>query len=482
MIKSEREYKVTAKAILEFEEAIALHAGEAGQGPGAQAAAASLRAQLADLRAEAAAYEALKSGGVREFKVERLEDLPRVLIQARIALGMTQKDLAQRLSSGLQKPLTQQQVQRWEEDDYQQVSFWRLIEVAEALGISVSATGLLARPTAPDVDFVADRLKGAGVDRDFVSERLVPRSSPDDDEHGRREVFAARVEAVWGVPVSDILVANDNAALWGRGAAVARFKVAAKAKEPTVVAFAGYARFLLRSVCDAFPDPGAGAPPSDPAAMRTRLFGGAVPTLAAGLDGAWNMGIPVLPLSGRGGFHGACWREGGRGMVALKQSTKSHARWLFDLVHELQHLAEGWDKDAFEAVDADGSSDERRLSEEEKRAHAFAAAVLLGPAADRLYGDVIRQAQGRTSWMKRVVREVAESEGVGVGLLANHVAFRFQAEGNGNWWGVANGLQAKAELPYAVARNAFAARVDLRAVAEPARGMLVQALDLNQHA
>lgn len=478
MIKSEREYKVTAKAIREFEDAIERHAAEGGQGVGAEAAASSLRAQLADLRAEAAEYEALKSGGVREFKAERLEDLPRVLIQARIALGMTQKGLAERLSSGLEKPLKQQQVQRWEEDDYQQASFWRLIEVAEALGVSVSVTGLLARPTAPDVDHVADRLRSAGVEREFVSERLMPPPGASDDEHGRREVFTARVEAVWGVPVPDILVANDNAEFWGRGAAVARFKVAAKAKEPTVAAYAGYAAFLLRAMCDALPDPGVGAPPNDPAAMRARLFGDAMPTLAAAVDGAWGMGIPVLPLTGKGGFHGACWREGGRGMVALKQSTRSHARWLFDLVHELQHLAEGWDRDAFEAIDADGTSDERRLSAEEERAHAFAASVLLGPGADRLYADVLKQAQGRIPWMKRVVREVAASEGVDVGLLANHVAFRFQADGKGSWWGVANNLQAKAEMPYAVARNVLAERLDLRAVAEPARGMLVQALDL----
>lgn len=478
MIKSEREYKVTLQAIQEFEDAIEKHAAEGGVGLGPDAAASSLRAQLADLRAQAADYEALKSGGIDELKVDSLEDLPRMLIRARIALGMTQKALAEKLSSGQAKPLTQQQIQRWEEDDYQQASFWRLIEIAEALEISVSATGLLARTTAPDVDFVADRLRTAGIDRDFIAEKLVPPATGAVDEHVRREVFAARVEAALCAKVPEIVAANDNAEIWGRGTKLARFKVPANSKERTVAAYSGYARFLLSSICKVFPDPAVGAPSIDPADMRKRLFGRSMPALGAALDATWGMGIPVLSLTGKGGFHGACWRESGRGMVALKQSTKSHARWLFDLVHELQHLAEGWGEESFEAIDIGSTADDRRLSEEEQRAHAFAAAVLLGPAADRLYADVLKASRGRADWMKRVVGEVAASEKVDVGLLANHVAFRFQADRKGNWWGTANNLQVAKEAPHAVARATLLRRIDVNVVAEPARGMLLQALEL----
>jgi HTH-type transcriptional regulator/antitoxin HigA len=66
--------------------------------------------------------------------------VPKLLIQARIASGLTHEKLAVRLAV---KP---QQIQRWEEDDHQTASFWRLIEVAETLGLSFSVNPSLPSP------------------------------------------------------------------------------------------------------------------------------------------------------------------------------------------------------------------------------------------------------------------------------------------------------------------------------------------------
>ena len=81
-----------------------------------------------------AEYELLTSGQVSFSKAYALEALPRVLVQARIASGMNQTDLANKLN------LKPQQVQRYEATDYMSASLARLIDVSRALGVKTSGT------------------------------------------------------------------------------------------------------------------------------------------------------------------------------------------------------------------------------------------------------------------------------------------------------------------------------------------------------
>jgi ribosome-binding protein aMBF1 (putative translation factor) len=94
---------------------------------------------LQDLEAELHEYETLKTGGPKILELGALEELPKVLIQARIAAGLTQEDLAARLGV---KP---QQIQRYEASDYQTASFARLSEIARLLGLRVRETVELVR-------------------------------------------------------------------------------------------------------------------------------------------------------------------------------------------------------------------------------------------------------------------------------------------------------------------------------------------------
>ena len=73
-----------------------------------KAQADALRSQLADLRAEMKHYESLRSGKPIALHVRSFDDLPRALIQARIAAGLSQRKLADRLG------LKEQQIQRYE--------------------------------------------------------------------------------------------------------------------------------------------------------------------------------------------------------------------------------------------------------------------------------------------------------------------------------------------------------------------------------
>ena len=110
-----------------------------------QAEIDALRSQMAEIDAEISEYELLTSGQIPLSKVYALEELPRVLVQARIASGMSQTDLAEKLGT---KP---QQIQRYEATEYMSASLARLIEIARVLGVKFSGTFEGTRETGGSV-------------------------------------------------------------------------------------------------------------------------------------------------------------------------------------------------------------------------------------------------------------------------------------------------------------------------------------------
>ena len=65
-------------------------------------------------------------------KIHSISELGEALCEARVAGGWTQRELGEHLG------LRQQQIQRYEATDYQQCSWRRIIEIADALGIEIS--------------------------------------------------------------------------------------------------------------------------------------------------------------------------------------------------------------------------------------------------------------------------------------------------------------------------------------------------------
>lgn len=78
-----------------------------------------------------------------DAKSELKEALPQLLIKARIRKGLTPKDLAKALG------LKEQQIRRYEADEYRGASVKRLREIAAALGIDIKETSSLHAPTDP---------------------------------------------------------------------------------------------------------------------------------------------------------------------------------------------------------------------------------------------------------------------------------------------------------------------------------------------
>lgn len=132
MISNERQYRITRAQAARFSQALrAIREGRAesnGTHPLiVKAQADALGSQLADLQKEMREYESLKSGAFRLDRLAAVDELPTVLIKARISQGLSQKDLAERVG------LKEQQIQRYEATDYASASLSRIKEVANAL-------------------------------------------------------------------------------------------------------------------------------------------------------------------------------------------------------------------------------------------------------------------------------------------------------------------------------------------------------------
>jgi HTH-type transcriptional regulator / antitoxin HigA len=135
MIYSDKQYGVSGTQLAKLQDALAAAEARASdQGWLKQAEIDGLKSQIADIEAELTEYDLLKSGQVSFSKTYALEELPRVLVQARIAAGLSQTDLAEKLGM---KP---QQVQRYEATDYMGASLGRLIEISKALGVKASGS------------------------------------------------------------------------------------------------------------------------------------------------------------------------------------------------------------------------------------------------------------------------------------------------------------------------------------------------------
>ncbi len=132
MIKNERQYRITKAQAAKFEAALesflAQSAGDKMVQPRLlEAQADALRSQLESLQRELREYEEVKAGEIPPPDLSYITVLSQDLIRARIASGLSQKELAERLG------MPEQQIQRYEAIDYESVSLARIMEIAKAL-------------------------------------------------------------------------------------------------------------------------------------------------------------------------------------------------------------------------------------------------------------------------------------------------------------------------------------------------------------
>ncbi|WP_164778724.1 helix-turn-helix transcriptional regulator, partial [Mesorhizobium sp. M7A.F.Ca.CA.001.08.2.1] len=91
----------------------------------------SLRETLNRLRSDVSAYAGIRSGEIKTFNATQVEGLPDILKRARLARGLTQRQFAELLG------LKEQQIQRYEAENYATVSLRRLYDLFHVLNVSI---------------------------------------------------------------------------------------------------------------------------------------------------------------------------------------------------------------------------------------------------------------------------------------------------------------------------------------------------------
>ena len=133
MIRNETEYQEAVKRLKEERTRHEAHEVELAR-VGLKAdeikrAMDPLRSFSLQLEEEVEAYERLKRGDVGEL--DNLHGLGRTLVALRIALGLTQRQLAERLD------VNESQVSRDERNEYQGITVDRASRILDALGVTL---------------------------------------------------------------------------------------------------------------------------------------------------------------------------------------------------------------------------------------------------------------------------------------------------------------------------------------------------------
>ncbi len=479
MIKNERQYKITRTQAERFNDALrVLEVEQRDVGEVhpllLKARKDALRSQLSELESELREYEDLKKGMFEFEQLSSIAELPKLLIRARIASGMSQRDLADKLG------LKEQQFQRYEATDYSSASLSRIIAVAAALGVkyeeSVPIDGAIV-----SLQSLLNRVSGIGLPAEFVRKRLIPHRSlslnlmaKERNEGRLTHATAETVGKIFRWPLRELL--NEQPLELKASVGGVRFKAIANANSERVDAYTVYAHYLSLLVSQASEHLPIKTIPTDPFRLYSDIVSryGSI-SLSSIVNCVWDFGVPVLPLDDPGVFHGACFREGGRNVIVLKQKTSSESRWAFDLLHELWHSGQEPDNPERTVLEPDEGASQASLPEEEVTASRFAATVMLNGRGPELAEGCLRAANYDLYRLKAAVRMIALQEGVRVDDLANYMAFRLTREQDENWWGAANNLQEVGD-PWTVVRNVFFERADLVKLSEPDRELISQAL------
>jgi transcriptional regulator with XRE-family HTH domain len=490
MIRNERQYRITSRqrqvladaldellrgqpnGVLDMDD----HVKNEQTQPWFELEKASLAGQIADLDLELQDYEALRTGEVTTVREVSLAELPDALVRARIGAGLTQRELAQRLG------LKEQQIQRYEAEGYASASLSRLRDVLSALGVELKA-GLDIPARETTIARLRRRLSRLGLDRRVIEQRLL-RDVPDNPSPVKVLELAERAARLLALPIQQLF--NEDLPLPAL-ATTARFKAASTAAQAPLDAYTRYAESIADIVLRATQHLGVPTPPDsaqdvraaieqraqfvarglhDPLVESTSLF-------AATLQYLYDLRIPLVPLRDPGAFHGACFTRDGRSVIVLKQMTNSAARWLNDLLHEMDHMHDPGRGELRTWIEL-GDISEWSDAPEERHANDFAADVLFSGRAEPVLAQCLQAAQGSVQRLKAVVPRVAEQAEVPADVLANHLAFHLSAQGI-NWWPTAATFQERT-TPWREAADLLLRQLDLTALDAIDRAALMDVL------
>jgi len=379
----------------------------------------------------------------RQMREEDTNEARRVahrLKALREDLGLTQRDVA--ALAGMTSP----QLSKIESGTFD-LRISTVQSLLRAMGASLSD---ISRPGTPEISQKAMRKRAekAGVARDLF-DRLAAAASRVQLPQLLDRGFGWTMDTLTaGVPTSPEL----------EGAV--QFKTTSSS-DPNESPLLSLAATVTRIISEHLKIPEA-RPIPDATTVRSEILDSAGQvTLESLLEWMWDHGIPVIPLHGKAGFCAAVLALDRNPAVIIKETREHLAYWLFDLAHELGHLANGHvHQEALVDVDAlsPGGRHEHQ-DEQEDAADEFALELLLGNA-----GALIRQVEAESlgSYMrfKGAVVTVARKANVNAGLLGVVAAYGLSDLGEPkDRWGSANNLSAADGPGRVFVREALARRL-----------------------
>lgn len=217
-----------------------------------------------------------------------------------------------------------------------------------------------------------------------------------------------------------------------------------------------------------------GLPPDPIAARMTFPSSASVLDLRALLTWTWRCGIPVLPMVGSGGFAAAVWDIDESPVIVLKEPRDVPAFWLFDLAHELGHIARGHVAGG-SIVDVDALTSERAMhagDAQEQEANEYALNLLV-PNYRELVAEVERQSRGNYLRFKDAVASTAQRHRVNAGVLGVIAAHELTDLGeHKDRWGSSTNLSKLDGEGRAVAVEVAREFLDLNALSDEERALL----------
>lgn len=473
MIKNSKQLALTKTKITEFSDAICkLQSEESKFSPLlAKAQIDALICQRDILVKQANEYELLLADDLAVFDVSSISDLPKALIMARISMGLTQKDLADILG------MKEQQIQRYENTEYNSASFKTLVSIVEALNLKITEDVFLPKESR-EKNILLSKLNDAGLDTSFINKRIAPRDLMPLDYGLWVDKTVERLKSIFGW-TRELLLGDSPLVLGRDGSMVARFKMPVGANEIYTSAYAQYAYSVAKIIANNCTLEKRDIPQGVRDTREGILETYGEITFESVLSYVTSLGVPVLSLNDSGAFHGATWRIRGRNVIVLKQKSRHNSKWVFDLLHELYHASQSPELDEFSLVELSETSEERRNDKEEIDANSFAAKVLLGEDADSYVEQCLKNADGKIAWLKNSVIQIAETYQVNCGVLAYQVANKLDAisKSNGsnvNWWGAANNLQENTCDPSLVCFDTLMSHINLERLGDSERSLIEQ--------
>ena len=133
MIKNEKQYRISKRKADELIDAIERINNDPKKDPlRKELLTTSLIMAKQDIEQEIKEYEKLKKDTIGKLKERLFADLPSLLIEYKIKSGLTQKEFAAQLG------IKEQQLQRYEADNFRSVTFKNLLRFLDAIDLEIT--------------------------------------------------------------------------------------------------------------------------------------------------------------------------------------------------------------------------------------------------------------------------------------------------------------------------------------------------------